>query len=60
MTPRHGLLAAVLALAMTNLLDVRGAVGVLVSRGAVTWTRGTTARFKVPKNGGLALADGGD
>jgi len=60
MALRHGLLAALLALAMIDGLDGRGAVGVLVSRGAVTWTRGTTARFKVPKNGGLALADGGD
>jgi len=49
MTPRHGLLAAVLALAMTNLLDVRGAVGVLVSRGEVRrrdWPYSVLMRFR--------------
>ena len=36
MTLRQGLLAALLALAMIILLDVRGAVGVVGDRGAVT------------------------
>jgi len=56
---RQGLIAALLALAMIDGLDVRGGVGVSISPGAVTRTRGKTARIKVPKNGGLTLGDGG-